>query len=232
MNPLEAVDWLKYDARCAFFVNAIQFINWEKVDGDILEFGVSVGKSLGLLAQLQSENLTVWKYADPACTRRRIVGFDSFAGLPPDDTPHPRWSAGSFAKNYLHGHPTLEYDAPITPAAIRMLFAICGLPAPELEVGWFSETIASTISSKYQKVALLHIDSDLYPSAREVLFGVEPILQDGTLVCFDDWFMYKGNPHQGEQRAFREFLHEHPHWQAVPYQPYSVFCNSFILRRR
>ena len=58
------------------------------------------------------------------------------------------------------------------------------------------------------------------------------VLSDGTMVCFDDWFMYKGNPNQGEQRAFREFLEAHPHWQAIPYQPYSVFCNSFILSRR
>lgn len=232
MTQNEAVDWLKYDARCAFFTNAIQFINWEKVEGDIVEFGVSVGKSLGLLAQLQLENLTLWRYAEPACTGRRLVGFDSFAGLPPDDAEHPRWKAGSFATNYLHGHPTLDYGAPITPESIARLFLSCGLQVPELEVGWFSQTIPRTIPGKYPKIALLHIDSDLYQSAREVLFGVEPSLSDGTLVCFDDWFMYKGNPNQGEQRAFNEFLQAHPHWQAIPYQPYSVFCNSFILSRR
>jgi len=232
MTPQQATDWLKYDARCAFFTNAIQFINWEKVEGDIVEFGVSVGKSLGLLAQLQRENLALWQYAEPTCTRRRLVGFDSFQGLPPDDVEHPRWTAGSFATNYLHGHPSLAYGAPITPESIGRLFLACELPPPEIEAGWFSATLARTIPSKYQKIALLHIDSDLYPSAREVLFAVEPILSDGTMVCFDDWFMYKGNPNQGEQRAFREFLEAHPHWQAIPYQPYSVFCNSFILSRR
>ena len=231
-TPKEAIDWLKYDARCAFFTNAIQFINWEKVEGDIVEFGVSVGKSLGLLAALLRENLTLWQYTDPACTGRRLAGFDSFAGLPPDDVEHPRWTAGSFATNYLHGHPSLAYGAPITPESIARLFLCCGLPIPEIEVGWFSQTIKQTIPGKYPKIALLHIDSDLYQSAREVLFGVEPSLSDGTLVCFDDWFMYKGNPNQGEQRAFGEFLQAHPHWQAIAYQPYSVFCNSFILSRR
>lgn len=228
----QAIEWLKYDARCAFFVNAMQFLNWERVEGDIIEFGVSVGKSLGLLAQLYRENMQLWGYTDPACTQRRVVGFDSFEGLPPDDVAHPRWGKGSFATNYLQGHPTLALGEPITPMSIQMLFAICELPAPHLEAGWFSQTLASTIPHKYEKVALLHIDSDLYQSAKEVLVGVEPILQDGTMVCFDDWFMYKGNPQQGEQRAFREFLEEHPHWQAIPYQPYSVFCNSFILHRK
>ena len=83
-----------------------------------------------------------------------------------------------------------------------------------------------------ERAALVHIDSDLYPSAREVLFGIEPILQDGTMLCFDDWFMYRGDPGKGEARAFREFLAERPRWQAIPYQTYSVFCRSFLLHLR
>jgi hypothetical protein len=59
-----------------------------------------------------------------------------------------------------------------------------------------------------------------------------PILTDGALVCFDDWFMYRGDPSEGEARALAEFLREHSEWLAIPYQRYSVFCNSFILRRR
>ena len=160
------------------------------------------------------------------------AGFDTFSGLPPDDQFHPRWEAGSFATNYLHGHPSLAFGEPITPDSIRALFARCGLPTPELEVGLFSDTLPKTIHAKYQRAALVHIDSDLYPSAREVLFGIEPILQDGTMLCFDDWFMYRGAPDKGEQRAFSEFLAAHPRWQAIPYQTYSVFCNSFILHRR
>lgn len=228
----QAIEWLKYDARTSFFINAIQFLNWERVEGDILEFGVSVGKSLGLLAQLLKENLALWQYTEPACLERRLAGFDSFAGLPDDDQPHPRWQKGSFATNYLHGHPSLAYGETITPESIRALFRACDLTEPELEAGLFDKTIPETIPSKYRKAALVHIDSDLYQSAKAVLMGVEPILQDGTLVCFDDWFMYRGNPNQGEARAFREFLEEHPHWQAIPYQTYSVFCNSFILHRK
>jgi O-methyltransferase len=227
------VAWLKYDARTAFFTNALQFINWERVEGDILEFGVSVGKSFGLLGQLYRENLELWQYSDPACTGRRLGGFDTFSGLPGDDDQfHPRWKAGSFGTNYLYNHPFLGLNQPITPEAIRAIFTACGLAAPELEVGNFADVLPRVIPAKYAKAALVHIDSDLYSSAKEVLTAVEPILQDGTIVCFDDWFMYRGNPDQGEARAFREFLDEHPRWQAIPYQTYSVFCNSFILHRR
>jgi len=65
-----------------------------------------------------------------------------------------------------------------------------------------------------------------------VLFGIEPALQDGAMVLFDDWFHYKGDPNKGEARALREFLSAHPRWEAVQYRSYGVFCNAFILRRR
>ncbi len=232
MSPEEAVAWLRYDARLPFFVNAVQLLNWERVEGDILEFGVGSGRSLALLALLQAENLTYWRYGDAACTSRRVLGFDSLEGLPEPGEPHPRWEAGSFSRNYLPGHPALELGQKVTPDALRTLFARCGLPEPTLEIGPFERTIPAAIPSRVPKAALVHVDCDLYESARTVLFGVEPALQDGTLVCFDDWFMYRGSPDKGEARAFREFLEAHPRWRAVPYQTYSVFCRSFILHRR
>jgi cytochrome P450 len=227
-----AVDWLKYDARTTFFTYAIQYLNWENVEGDILEFGVANGKSLALLSRLHQENLRNWQYPDALVHERRCAGFDSLEGLPDGGRPHPRWNAGSFASNYLHGHPAMAYDEPVTVEGLRRLFKLCGLPSPELEVGWFDATITATIPSKYEKAALVHIDSDLYESARCVLEGVAPILANGALVLFDDWFMYRGDPNEGEARALREFLAAHPEWEAIHYQAYSVFCNAFILRKR
>ncbi|HET6337702.1 MAG TPA: cytochrome P450 [Polyangiales bacterium] len=227
-----AVQWLKYDARTMFFTYALQYLNWERIEGDILEFGVAIGKSLALLARLHQESLHTWRYSDDACHERRFVGFDSFEGLPDDSNEHPRWGAGSFASNYAYGHPSLAYDERVSPEALHRLFEICRLPRPQFEVGWFDQTIAASIPRKYKKAALVHIDSDLYTSARCALEGVAPILTDGALLCFDDWFMYRGDPNQGEARALADFLQEHPEWMAIPYQTYSVFCNSFIMRRR
>jgi cytochrome P450 len=225
------IEWLKYDERTTFFTYALQYLNWECVEGDILEFGVAVGKSLGLLARLHQENLHTWRYPEEPVHMRRFAGYDSLTGLPPDIHPHPRWKAGSFANNYLYGHPSMAYDEPITAEKLQELFRVCGLPRPELEIGWFEDTIPATIPSKYKKAALVHVDSDLYSSALCVLEGVAPILANGALVCFDDWFMYQGDPNQGEAKALTDFLARHPEWQAIPYKSYSVFCNSFIFRR-
>lgn len=231
MDRQYVINWLKYDARATFFAVAMQYINWEGVEGDILEFGVSVGRSLGLLGLSYQENLAWWQYTDPACLERRVVGFDTFTGLPATNEIHPRWQTGSFGANYLNDHPFLAPGEPLSAASVEKIFVACGLPRPELHTGLFQDTAPAVIPSRYQKAALVHIDCDLYASTLVALEAVAPILQDGTLLLFDDWFMYRGNPNKGEAGALRKFLAANPHWEAIPYQTYSVFCNSFILSR-
>ena len=106
---------------------------------------------------------------------------------------------------------------------------MCGYEPPILEVGLFADTIPKTIPEKYNKAALIHIDSDLYESCKTVLAHIEPLIQDGTVIMFDEWFAFKGNPNKGEARAFREFLEVNPHIQAIPYKQYSISSNAFIL---
>jgi len=37
-----------------------------------------------------------------------------------------------------------------------------------------------------------------------------PFLTRGTVLVFDDWFCFCGDPERGERRAFREFRERHP----------------------
>ena len=55
MTIKEAREWLKYDARTAFFVNAMQFINWGARRGRHHRVRSLGGKSLGLLGVLLEE---------------------------------------------------------------------------------------------------------------------------------------------------------------------------------
>lgn len=214
---------IRRDRRWEAFVSAIDYVNYEAVPGDVLEFGVFTGISLALLAKAHS--------FDEKGMERRFAGFDSFQGLPPAAEEHARWRPGDCALNHSW-HPLLPVGGQVTPQVVRDLFEACELPPAEIEAGWYDQTIPATIPSKYSKAALLHIDCDLYESAKLVLEGVGPILQDGCLLLFDDWFHYKGHPGKGEARAFHEFLAEHPEWGAQPYKTYGVFCNSFVLYLR
>ncbi|HXQ20712.1 MAG TPA: TylF/MycF/NovP-related O-methyltransferase [Candidatus Acidoferrales bacterium] len=211
-------------ARYEMFGCANEYIRFEAIEGDILEFGVFTGLSLALLAHTYQHNAT-------PDLPRRVVGFDSFAGLAKDQEGHARWKPTDGAVNHSW-HPLLPVGAPVTPQVTLDLFAACQLPVPQLEVGPYPETLPRAIGTKYAKVALVHIDCDLYEATHDVLTGIEGVLQDGAMMLFDDWFHYRGHPGKGEARAFAEFLQQHPHWQAIHYRTYGTFCNAFILHRR
>jgi hypothetical protein len=209
--------------RWAVYTHAVDLVNFEAVEGDILEFGVFGGVSLALLARAHS--------FDPKGMNRRIVGYDSFRGLPQSDESHARWKEGDCAT--IHGwHPVLKRGNVVTPNVALDLFRRSGLDAPELEIGLFQDTIPRTVPAKYGAAAIVHVDCDMYESAKTVLHGVAPILQEGTVVLFDEWFSYKGNPGKGEARAFFEFLEAHPEWGAQHYQAYGPYSDSYILYRK
>jgi len=213
----------RLDRRWPVFSSAVEFVAVEGIPGDIVECGVFTGLSLALLAHAHLRR-------EPE-TPRLIVGFDAFEGLPPSTDEHPMWKTGSLSVN-AWDHPLLPIGEPVTPDATRRLFAMCGLPEPRLEVGWFADTLRATVPSSISQIAVLHIDCDLYESACDVLQGVRPALQDGTIVLFDDWFLFKGNPSKGESRAFGEFLAEQSEWDAVPYRTYGTCGRAFILSSR
>ena len=52
--------------------------------------------------------------------------------------------------------------------------------------------------------------------------------QDGTVIIFDDWYAFKGNPNLGEQRAFREWKETVEGFTFTEYQKEGAWRNSFI----
>ena len=78
------------------------------------------------------------------------------------------------------------------------------------------------------RAAIIYIDCDLYESTRDVLNFIKHFVQDGTIICFDDYYNYRGRADMGEQRALAEFLAAHPHVSCRPYMPYSPLGMSFI----
>jgi predicted O-methyltransferase YrrM len=111
---------------------------------------------------------------------RRFVGFDSFRGLPSD------WT----------GYKTFNFDRAGSPPE---------LPGNvELAIGDFSQTLAA-FASGAPRIAMLHIDCDLYESAHAALDALGPHLKPGAILVFDEYFNYPGfRAH--EYRACAEFL--------------------------
>lgn len=121
-----------------------------------------------------------------------VHGFDSFEGLPipwitqaKQDCTHP---AGYFKT---------DVNALTFPANARIW------------KGWFSETIPQFLVQVPGQIGFLHIDSDLYESCREVLFGLNNRIVPGAVICFDELYDNVGNYdlwRDGEVKALNEWL--------------------------
>jgi hypothetical protein len=159
-----------------------------KLDGLWLEFGVYEGKTISTIAN-----------CNPTKT---IHGFDSFDGLP------ERWDAknpkGAYTlqgtipsriyrgDNVIHGEKYQDWNNNIV-----------------LVKGLFDDTLPKFISEHPEIVAFMHIDSDLYSSAKTILSEFKNQIVPGTVICFDDWCGYPSNADRDHEiKAFAEFLLE------------------------
>jgi len=213
------------------FYKAAHITSAEHVKGDYMEFGVFRGasfvsafKALQLVynerarsafheADYRADVQKIWN-------EMRFFAFDSFQGLPSGrdfDSESKDFFKGQFScsvEEFLKNLKTQEVD----------LSKVVTIP------GWFQETCTSETIAQYaiRKASVIHIDCDLYESTKVVLDFIRPFLVDGTVIIFDDWYCFRGNPNLGEQRAFREWSTRLPDWTFVEYQKEGPWRNSFI----
>jgi hypothetical protein len=114
-------------------------------------------------------------------TTRGVFGFDSFEGLPSD------WGS-------VHRKGTFSLGGTMPEVEHNVV----------LVRGWFSDTLPEFVASRGEfRVALLHIDCDLYESARVVLSVLQDRIVAGTVIVFDEYSTLRPDD---EARAFREFV--------------------------
>jgi len=153
----------------------------------------------------------------------RFLAFDSFQGLPEPaglDVVYRVFPGGSYA---------------CSEQEFRANVRRYGLPDEKVisVPGFFCDTLTDDTARSLglKQLAVIHIDSDLYESARDALRFCTPFLSDGAILVFDEWFQFRGNPTLGEQRAFREWRDSHPEWIATSFQKEGAYRNSFILSK-
>jgi hypothetical protein len=181
--------------------------------GDYYEFGLYRG-------------YTFW-YAQQAAGRAglatmRFFGFDSFAGLP--DVEGRDRQAGIF----------IPGDYACTRSEVERHLTEQGFDwsRATLTEGFFDASLTAERKEDLEArpAALVMVDCDLYQSTVPVLAFLADLLQDGTVVLFDDWYCFGEADDQGEPRAFREFLDEHHEWDAKPLMDFSRYGKAFVMR--
>ncbi len=151
----------------------------------------------------------------------RFIGFDTFEGMPTlneIDATYDMFEEGSFVT-------TLD--------KCRTNISKAGVPEKQFQLvkGRFEESLNEQTSSdlNLKAVSIVNIDCDLYSSALKALEFVTPYLQDGSIIIFDEWYHYKGNPSLGEQRAFHEWKAKNPQLILNEFHKEGPYRNSFIV---
>lgn len=190
---------------------AFEFAKINHVPGDYFEFGLWRGKTFGYAHRMKRRygrhDVKLW-------------GFDSFQGLPATEKhPDNIWYEGQFA---------------CTRPEFEKILLSRGIQPSEYELiqGFYSDSLNEDAHRRLsgRKAAVIYIDCDLYDSTIQVLNFIEPYIVNGSIICFDDFYNYKGDPAQGEQKALAEFLQQRPLLHFIPYLDYAPLGKSFICR--
>lgn len=194
-------------------LDAFHYLHEDKVTGDYYEFGVYEGASM--IAAWHLSRAVHWPYF----RRMAFNAYDSFNGLP---EPTGFDNKGVFYKGKCSSQEdTFTSNLKQGGFDLGQLIIQCGN----------FKSIESLPNFKGNaRAAIVHINSDIYQSAKEALRIVTGTIQNGTVLIFGAWYFNAASPEMGEQRAFHEWLKANPAIKATEFRS-AVKQKSFILRK-
>jgi hypothetical protein len=204
------------------FDTALQFLFANRMQGDIYEFGTLHGYTARHLAV--------------ALAARGVAGgpvlrlFDTFSGFPELKSAIDRTSYTYADMHWVRGGCAAQGGAPDRIARMLRTF----LPAERfaINVGTFEDTL--TRSAAPNPALLVHMDCDLYESAKLVLDRLVALdaLQDGTVIVWDDFNCGRASPEFGERRALHETFADHPRFTCEPWFAYGWHGQVSLVHER
>lgn len=147
-----------------------------------LKYSLSLAKKPGLILEFgvfsgETINIIANYFND-----NKIYGFDSFEGLPED------WNGWALEKTFFKRN-----NMPLVQENVDLI------------KGWFNETLPTFLNSHDTNISFLHIDCDIYSSAKYVLTTLQNKIIPGTVIVFDEFFNFP-NWKNHEYKAFMEFI--------------------------
>ena len=203
------------------FRRLLEYVKGARIPGDFVEFGTLRGYTArwiaSLMAELEIEG-DLWLY-------------DTFEGMPEvsnsvdgesyEIATHGVWRPGSMCPD-----PDIE---------VRIETVLSSILEPDrvhVVKGLFEDTFDT--HSPSGKVALAHIDCDLYASSRFVLDRLldHDLLQDGCLLVFDDYNCNRASPRFGERRALSSALERQNRFEVESFFNYGWHGHAFFVHDR
>lgn len=173
-------------------------LNVDQIDGAYVEFGVASGNSMrsAEISERRSHSSSLGINR----VRRNLYGFDTFSEFSSQssDDSHNVWSGDNFSVEIervkrrfkRHKDRIMFYKLDLSKIFINM------------------NDINLFIKDKY--VAIVLLDMDLSDPTYKALDWIAPKLRSGSIIIFDEFFAFAGDPNKGEHRAWNKFLEEHP----------------------
>jgi O-methyltransferase len=188
-----------------------------KLDGsDYMEFGLFKGYSFWYAQHLADRH---------DMKSMRFFGFDSFKGLPApsdiDATPQNVFYEGQYScgkSDVIRNLDSKGVDWSRT----------------HLVDGFFNESLVPSLKKKYdmKSVSIVLIDCDLYTSTRDVMYFLEGLIENNTILMFDDWNCFDGDENKGQRRAVREYLDRSTGWWLEDWFSYGDYGQVFVAKER
>ena len=181
--------------------------------GDYYEFGIFRGFTF----------YTAWEKTEELGLKdMKLYGFDSFEGLPEVegiDQGNGQFFQGQFAASKESVEANLR-ERGVDFSRVVMV------------KGFYNESLTEELRAQhpFRKAAVAMMDCDLYASTLDALKWMTPYLQDGSVIVFDDWHSYGGDPKLGQPRAWAEWLETRPGFRGEPLFEYKHHGKVFVLR--
>lgn len=189
-----------------------EFVKYNSIAGDYLEFGVSGAHTF----RSMYDRLEAIGRPDI-----HLYAFDSFQGLPKPETidVHPDFVEGKFAQSRDVFEGRLDQHG-ISKSRYTVI------------EGFYNQVLTEALREKLpiRAAAVIWVDCDLYESTTQALRFVYPYIKTGTIIAFDDFFCFNGDPDRGEQKAFREFCASHRELQFVEFLRFSWAGLAFVAK--
>ena len=183
--------------------------------GSYIEFGVFTGSSFNFAMKA---NKSLDKLlGNSECNFFGFDSFDGFGEIQKDDS-HPRFSDDTFSVDEKKILKNIKKSSSGQPYQIIK--------------GFFQDTLLKD-PKEYgiKKARVVMIDCDLKEPTTLALNFIKNILQQGTIILFDDYIFYKGNENKGEFAAFKEFRERFPSIKFREAFEYGYGSKAFIVSK-
>lgn len=194
------------------------------ISGSYMEFGTFRGQSVAYAFHEKSK-LFINLPGQGKSGISHIYAFDSFAGI------------GGISEEELPG-PFVEGSYSSTAEEYFTFLSKRGVDISDITTipGFFQESLTESLQDRIllecPVAAVVNIDCDIYEPALLALHFIAPMLRQGSVVLFDDWYSYALAPNKGEVRALNEFLLENSRFSFHPWKDYGPVGRSFIVGLR